>query len=1343
MTSFASSSNAAGTSNNAMANMRKKTKPKYGPLDLSNYIPLGAIRYDLPDTLDSPGSNPIEIDDKPSVYLPANHVLGRHLDSLYINGWIRVFVMRVEDHLMAVMRIFLIPDDTGRGSISREDKKARASLKAIVAAVDCSSSTWEGSDPSFSAIRHYEAVCSEQDSLFYIFNTLQSPRPDPSQVKDRHASIAMDDILEDAKDYLGLRTTLYDYQKRSAAMMIQREAHPALQLDSRLEVLHGPTGKQFFFDRIVSQVLSEKRCYEETRGGILAETMGHGKTLISLVVVLATKGHLPRVPLEYQSEMKPRSVDDSRVGAASLKEISGRAIYEHAVPWKSYFMDLAKRGEFPEVCQKYIEENPSWYSIPKSQRARRANSRPTEEKKIYLSSTTLIVVPPNLVGHWKEEISTHLEQGVVSVLVFQDDSQSLPSARDLLKADVILMSKTRFEDEMSPRKNNLIGKLGKSGTRQYTSLHSCCCSQRRRACPIHEYDSPLLGLHFLRFIVDEGHNFASSASTRATIGLRSIHVERKWIISGTPSKGLLGLEIDMATDETTAGKGKTSAEHQQEVLEKRKIRPLAELEAQDLAALGHTVTNFLGLQPWANSKSQEDSASWQVYLAPDTAGMRKAGNLRCVLESLVVRHQMNQVEKDLELPPLKNRVVYLDPCFLDQMSLNLFTLVLVSNAITSERTDQDYMFHPKNRPQLEQLIRNLRHSGFHWTGFSLNDISEPVRISRAYMEDPQRNLSPDDRLQLRKAVEIGEMALNTMSWRGFAGTKELGLYVDLFPEDHKQMWALCASNNRDPLLIGATYLADVQSRVNGNIYASNPFERLVRHDNQSPWQSHAVPITQKTSPISSPASKSAGKSQSMSNKAVPLSTVESTQKLTIREFRMHKAHSRAQEMETDSFTANDKAHNKAGLRSAFKSGDRIRQVPEAYAQVSRTRLVGTASAKLSYLLDRVMDLYKQEKILIFYDADYIAYYIAQALELLHVPHDIYATGLRVETRSKYLESFNKDQHTRVLLMDLKQAAHGLHVASASRVFFVNPVWSPSIEAQAIKRAHRIGQTRPVYVETLVLKGTIEEQMLQRRKAMTTSEHQKASKSLLDDVTMSDIIKDLDFHSLTYEQMLDEATQHAPLKVPQQIFGREFIGRPAAAADSNSLDDKGTVTPNTSSLGSWGKAKINLVDVLEKSSSHRSLRPETNVAEKDPAAIHNLAPALSPARHERRAVFEEAVEADRNPTIAGVEEPHPSATDARPSLAPKERTPAKSPAKDPRAVLMEAAAVANKWKEVFASQKPVDGSRTISFAGIPSPGPSSGEEGGKISKGAGASNKRRTDDQEPTSQPKAKTIRFAV
>jgi SNF2 family DNA or RNA helicase len=142
----------------------------------------------------------------------------------------------------------------------------------------------------------------------------------------------------------------------------------------------------------------------------------------------------------------------------------------------------------------------------------------------------------------------------------------------------------------------------------------------------------------------------------------------------------------------------------------------------------------------------------------------------------------------------------------------------------------------------------------------------------------------------------------------------------------------------------------------------------------------------------------------------------------------------------------------------------------------KARIVGTTSAKLSYLISQILKFYQREKILVFYDGDNVAYYLAQTLELLHIKHEIYAKSLAAHLKSEYVVRFNQEEQDRVLLMDVRNAAFGLNLPSASRIYFVNPICRPNIEAQAIKRAHRIGQTRKVFVETLVLKDTIEEKV---------------------------------------------------------------------------------------------------------------------------------------------------------------------------------------------------------------------------------------------------------------------------
>jgi superfamily II DNA/RNA helicase len=228
----------------------------------------------------------------------------------------------------------------------------------------------------------------------------------------------------------------------------------------------------------------------------------------------------------------------------------------------------------------------------------------------------------------------------------------------------------------------------------------------------------------------------------------------------------------------------------------------------------------------------------------------------------------------------------------------------------------------------------------------------------------------------------------------------------------------------------------------------------------------------------------------------------------------------------------------------------FQNLPLRCIEMQTPQIVGFTSAKLAYLVDQVIAHQKSEKIIIFYDTNNVAFWIAEALELLGVRFLIYANTLTTARRATYLATFNHNDDFRVLLMDLKQAAHGLHVACASRVYIVNPIWQPNIESQAIKRAHRIGQKRPVHVETLVLSGTLEEKMLKRRKEMSSMELQKA-KSILDDLTMAEVIKNerfIKFNSSEGIAIFDaegsirwntpEDAKVVRLAVPQPLFGQQ-------------------------------------------------------------------------------------------------------------------------------------------------------------------------------------------------------------
>jgi SNF2 family DNA or RNA helicase len=90
-----------------------------------------------------------------------------------------------------------------------------------------------------------------------------------------------------------------------------------------------------------------------------------------------------------------------------------------------------------------------------------------------------------------------------------------------------------------------------------------------------------------------------------------------------------------------------------------------------------------------------------------------------------------------------------------------------------------------------------------------------------------------------------------------------------------------------------------------------------------------------------------------------------------------------------------------------------------------------------------------------------------------------ATGNRQEV----IKRFKANEECRIFLISLKAGGVGLNLTEADYVFMLNPWWNPAAELQAINRAHRIGQTRNVFVYRFISSGTIEEKIakLQEKK----------------------------------------------------------------------------------------------------------------------------------------------------------------------------------------------------------------------------------------------------------------------
>ncbi len=143
----------------------------------------------------------------------------------------------------------------------------------------------------------------------------------------------------------------------------------------------------------------------------------------------------------------------------------------------------------------------------------------------------------------------------------------------------------------------------------------------------------------------------------------------------------------------------------------------------------------------------------------------------------------------------------------------------------------------------------------------------------------------------------------------------------------------------------------------------------------------------------------------------------------------------------------------------------------------------TGSAKLDVLLELLhQQLGDGRRILVFSQFARMLGLISEALLARGVRH-VALTG-HTPDRQKPIDAFQQGK-VDVFLISLKAGGAGLNLVGADTVIHYDPWWNPAAQAQATDRAHRIGQTKPVFVHDLIVAGSVEERMLslQRHKRL--------------------------------------------------------------------------------------------------------------------------------------------------------------------------------------------------------------------------------------------------------------------
>ena len=113
---------------------------------------------------------------------------------------------------------------------------------------------------------------------------------------------------------------------------------------------------------------------------------------------------------------------------------------------------------------------------------------------------------------------------------------------------------------------------------------------------------------------------------------------------------------------------------------------------------------------------------------------------------------------------------------------------------------------------------------------------------------------------------------------------------------------------------------------------------------------------------------------------------------------------------------------------------------------------------------------------------------------------------QTRNRKDHVERFQNDKDCPVFLISLKAGGLGLNLTAAEYVFLLDPWWNPAVEAQAIDRAHRVGQTNRVFAYRLICRDTVEEKIadLQKQKRDLADAILHENNSMVKGMTVEDL-----------------------------------------------------------------------------------------------------------------------------------------------------------------------------------------------------------------------------------------------
>ena len=151
---------------------------------------------------------------------------------------------------------------------------------------------------------------------------------------------------------------------------------------------------------------------------------------------------------------------------------------------------------------------------------------------------------------------------------------------------------------------------------------------------------------------------------------------------------------------------------------------------------------------------------------------------------------------------------------------------------------------------------------------------------------------------------------------------------------------------------------------------------------------------------------------------------------------------------------------------------------DMFALITKLKLICDGAGKLERLIDLLESIFASgESALIFTQYTKVGNVLSNALAKKFGRVFPYLHGaLSVSARQKQIDNFNSSVNPTAFILSLRAGAFGLNLVKATHVIHFDRWWNPAVETQATDRAHRIGQTKTVFVHSFVTEGTLEERI---------------------------------------------------------------------------------------------------------------------------------------------------------------------------------------------------------------------------------------------------------------------------